>query len=201
MSKDQKKSSNNDKVLDPITESKISTLTISPYERAHVVNEGLKQLNKLRLKNGGQFSVNPADEAYQLLTLHEFDKGTLITQGVGTPYKAMVIDLSRQFQMEYECKTVSEKATAHLAAQNFVRTMELQKDLSCILNAESYNDFKLRRYQIISKAYDQANHQYFLSIQTLRQLKQPPINVTVKTDIANIAQNQLIQENNEAKPK
>jgi len=187
---------NNDVGL--IKESHLSNVVFSPYERSEVISNGLKQLNKLITDGNKQICLNSQDVAFQMLTLDEFDRGLLLIQGFGLAYKALVIDLSKQFQAEYECKTASEKSTAHLAAQNYVRTLELQKDLSAILNAENYNDFKLRRYQIVSKAYEQANHQYFLSIQTLRQMKQPQINVTVKTGITNIANNQLIQENNGA---
>jgi len=188
------------KSLEPIKESQLTRFSISPYERPNVLHKGLKQLNKLRAEDEDEDGacIFPKDMVYQMLTLFEFDKGMLISEGFGTSYKSIVIDLSKQFQTEFDCKTASEKATAHLAAQNYVRTLELQKYLSSILNAESYTDLSLRRYQMVSKAYDQANHQYLFCIQTLRQMKQPPINVIVKTGIANIAQNQVIQENQHA---
>ena len=171
----------------------------NPYGRENVLGVGAEELEQLRIKKGKGLSQE--SYAFKMITLFEFDNSWLLMQGFGEAYQALVIDLSQQFQKEYDCKTTSERATAHLAAQNYGRTLELQRMISNILHAESYNDLKLRRLAILEKAYDRACTQYAVSMHTLKTIKQIPMNVIVNTLSANVAQQQMVQENINVKAK
>jgi len=153
----------------------------------------------LRIENSVVHSQD--DYAFKMLTLFELDNSLLLMQGFGEAYKAMAIDLSKQFQSEYGCKTSSEKTTAHLAAQNYMRTLELQRMISLITHADTYNDLRLKRLAILEKAYDRACNQYAVSLHSLKTMRQLPMNVTVNAVSANIAQQQMVQENNNVKAK
>lgn len=174
-------------------------LNASIYRRKAVLDHGGKQLDSFE-KNGQGQELLEKDPAYQLITLYELENSVLLVQGFTEAYRTLVTDLNAQLQVEYKCETPSQKALAHLVAQNFIRTMELQRHIRVNLDAQSYSDLSLKRLAILNKAYEQANSQYLLSLQALQAIHRPPVNVTVKTTTANIAQNQVIQEKYEAKP-
>jgi hypothetical protein len=172
----------------------------SPYDRSHVEKEGLAELKKVN--SGEKEPCNDNDNpVIRLMTLYEFDNSSLLTLGFQELYRTFATSLCKDIQQEYDCKSASEKTTARLVAQNYVRTLEIQKEIALILKRESYNDLTMKRYSILSKEYDRANRQYLMSLQTLQSIKQPPISVSVKAHTANIANQQLVQENTNVKPK
>ena len=50
-------------------------------------------------------------------------------------------------------------------------------------------------YKVASQELDRANRHYLASIQTLKAMKQSPMQDNIKTDTAIIGQNQLVQAN------
>ncbi|MEN8253722.1 MAG: hypothetical protein ABFQ62_05105 [Patescibacteria group bacterium] len=171
------------------------SIASNPYGKENIVKVGTKQIKKIN-KGEETSGLTAKDPAFQMMTLYEFENCNLLTHGFSDAYKVLATDMSRQLQQEYDCKTQSEKATAHLTAQNYVRTLELQREVSFILQSDSFSDLRLKRLSILEKAYDRANKQYLLSVQTLKSLKQPPINMTVKAQTANVANQQLIKQDN-----
>ena len=110
-------------------------------------------------------------------------------------YKTFAIFLSRQLQVEYDCKTISEKATAELVAINYCRTLETQRKLNNLLSKDGLSRIDLEFFSILSKEIDRANRHYLLAIQALKAMKQPQLKFNIKTDTAILGNNQLIQEN------
>ncbi len=174
---------------------------LTNYERSRVEKEGIKALEKIQSDKEQKLDNANNSPITRLMTLYEFDNSILMSHGFKELYRTLATNLSQEVQQEYNCKTTSEKATAHLVAQNFVRTLEIQGEMSLILQRDSYSDLVMKRYSILSKEYDRANRQYLMSLQTLKSIKQPPVKVSVKAHTANIGNQQLIQENTNVKPK
>jgi hypothetical protein len=162
----------------------------NPYQRKNIVASGFKQYEERLKSNKGE--VGQKDPAYQMLTLYEFDHALLLAGGFQESLRTLATDLSAKFQKEYNCETPSEKATAHLVAQNYVRTFELQRHINVELNRDYYTDMTIRRLAILEKSYDRANRQYLLSIQELRTAKLPPLNVKLVTQNAMFGQYQQV---------
>lgn len=135
------------------------------------------------------------------MSLFEFDNGVLMISGVSEEYRAFCIEFSRNLQKEYKCETPSEEATAELTALNFVRTLEIQYKLNGYLAMGDTNDVGTRYLAILSKELDRANRHYLNALQTLRMLKQPTLEVNIKTQTAIVGQNQIVQSNNNDKAK
>ncbi len=53
----------------------------------------------------------------------------------------------------------------------------------------------IKYLSVLSKELDRANRQYISALQTLYSLKQPPLSVSLKTDTAYLANQQVIQTN------
>lgn len=108
----------------------------------------------------------------------------------------MVMDVAKQIIEEYDCKTASEKATAQIAANAFVRIMENSEVIRASRNS-SINLKLVPYFSIISKELDRATRQYEAAVSNLIRMKTPPINVKVTTKTAFMAGNQQFNVNQE----
>lgn len=160
----------------------------------------LREVDKeFRDGNYGSVAVDPNSNLFKALTLVEFDNGTLMFTVVPEQYRTFAIDMMRQLQKEYACELPSEKAITELITLSFVRILELQRRINNYISS-SINRTDLTFFALLSKDLDRANRQYLSGLQTLRMLKQPSINVSIKTNTAIVGQNQLIQENQNVNP-
>lgn len=130
------------------------------------------------------------------MSLFEFDKGVLMSSAVPERLRTFSIDFSRNLQKEYKCEAPSEKATAELVAINFVRTLDIQTRINSYLGRGEITDMGVRYLAVLSKELDKANRHYLNSLQTLKMIKLPALEVNIKTQTAIVGQNQLIQANN-----
>ena len=149
-------------------------------------------------KAGKKQRLKLEDSIFKALTLLEFDNGMLMTLALPEHYETLAINMSRELQVEYGCKTISEKATAELIAINYCRTLEIQRRINSYLQEGSITDMGVRFLGVLSKELDRANRHYLMAVQTLRAMKQPPLKLTIKTDTAILGKNQIIQANRQA---
>lgn len=155
----------------------------------------LERLSK-KINGRRRYAKDRNDDVYRAATLLEFSKGILLVDSIPQQYHTFAINLSRQLQEEYNCQTVSEKATAELAAVNYVRTLDIQRRLNNIGVAGYAVDSAIKFIAVLSKELDRANRHYLTTIQTLRMMKQVPMKVSIKANTAVIGQNQIVQTNN-----
>lgn len=146
-------------------------------------------------KNRSQ-KITPESATYKALTIFEFNKGILMAAAIPERYRTFGIDFSRKLQKEYHCETPSEKATAELVAINFVRTLEILYRINCLLELGHVTDNLVKHFAVLSKELDRANRHYLNSLQTLKMIKQPMLEVNIKTQTAVVGQNQIVQSNN-----
>jgi len=157
---------------------------------------------------------------FKLMTLNEFGNGILMCENIKDEYKTFAIEMLRQLQLEYDCKTISEKSIAERATLNFIRSLEIEKqlrDTTTIISILSHkhtcgkrdslfpikecvachkSQIELQCYTILSKDLDKTDRRYCAYIHTLRMMKQTPIQITVKAQTAVIGQNQVVQSHN-----
>ena len=133
---------------------------------------------------------------YKVLTLYEFDKGILATSAIPEKYRTFCIDFSRNLQKEYKCESSSEKATAELVAVNFIRTLEIQNKINSYLGLGNITDMGVKYLAVLSKELDRANRHYLNTLQTLKMIKLPTLEVNIRTQTAVVGQNQIVQSNN-----
>lgn len=175
----------NEEIRDCIRKSK--TL----FDPDVVFHEVGKELND---KEGKQ-EVLPKTNTFKAMTLFEFENGVLMSTTIAEQYKTFGIDMLRQLQKEYRCEGVSEKATAELVAVSYIRTLEIQHRINNYLELGTITTNGVGFLNIMSKELDRANRHYLTALQTLRTLKEQPLQVTFKTNTAIIGQNQIVQAN------
>lgn len=163
----------------------------------HVLREAEKKLVSLDFES---YSSNGDDPIFKAMTLREFDNGTLLSVSVNESHRTFGIDLMRKLQTEYGCVSPSEKATAELIALNFVRILDLERRMT---NAFKVSGEALGQacLAILSKDLDRATRHYLALLQTLRMLKQPPMQLNIKANTAVVGQNQIIQTTTNNEPK
>jgi hypothetical protein len=161
------------------------------YDPKRILSEAEKELNETP---PGTKEYAFATTVYKAFTLKEFENGVLLTESLKDEYKTFAIDFSRNIQKEYDCTTPSQKATAESIACAYCRILQSSAMMSRYLAKGSVTDYGLKYLAIMSKELDRAQRHYTTALQTLYMLKQPPLSVTVKANIANIANQQVIQE-------
>jgi hypothetical protein len=148
-----------------------------------------------------QFTSSPDDVIFQALTLNEFDNGSLLCMATHQLYKTFGIDLMRKLQGEYGCLSASEKATAELASISFVRALDAQRRIKNYLDIGEFTAIGVQYMAVMGKELDRANRHYLTAIQTLRMLKQPPMQLNIRANTAVVGQNQIVQANTNNEPK
>jgi hypothetical protein len=169
------------------------TTTLLTLDNPAVV---LKQLGELlsRMDSGEgvpEDGKGIADETIgKGVAVLNLDTHYLLSIATKEQYRSYSIELATQLIAEYDCKTASEKALAQLTAQAHVRALQYAQSLN---NAVAQNNATPNLnvfFAIMSKEIDRANRQFIAGLTTLKQIKNPAIAVTLKTQAAFIAQNQ-----------
>lgn len=191
------KDDNSKKLENPLERTKLKVLaklrdTHVPSHPNIVWASANDELSKPSLRKGAEISGNSA--IYKALTINEFQEGLLMNFGFPEEFHSLSIDLSIKFQEEYQCIKPSEKATAHLAAHSYCRILNLQGRINRYLERGEITIIGDKYLEFLSKDLDRAQRHYFNAIQTLKMMRQPSINITVKTKQANFAHNMVAQQ-------
>jgi len=174
-----------EKVLEVIKQFRV------PFDPDVVVESVLKESGEAKREQ----SITPESSIFKALTLFEFNNGMLMGMVLSEQYKTLAVNMSRELQTEFDCKTVSEKATAELVAINYCRTLEIQRRINSYLQPGSITDMGVKFLDVLSRELDRANRHYLTAVQVLKTMKQPKLQLNIKTDTAILGKNQLIQTN------
>ena len=174
-----------EKVLEVIKQFRV------PFDPDVVVESVLKESGEAKREQ----SITPESSIFKALTLFEFNNGMLMGMVLSEQYKTLAVNMSRELQTEFDCKTVSEKATAQLVAINYCRTLEIQRRINSYLQPGSITDMGVKFLDVLSRELDRANRHYLTAVQVLKTMKQPKLQLNIKTDTAILGKNQLIQTN------
>lgn len=134
---------------------------------------------------------------YKAMTVFEFDKGILLTSSLPDRFRVFALEFSRNLQKEYDCKSQGEKSMAEIVALNFARVLMIQDKVNSYLGIGSITDMGVRYLAVASKELDRAQRHYLASLQALKMLRTPPIEVSIRTQTAIVGQNQMVQTNNQ----
>ena len=126
----------------------------------------------------------------QAMLLGNFENHFLLSQSAGEEVQPLAIQFARDLIEEYDCRKVSEIAVVHMVVESYVRVLNLSKKLKCNFPKESYSDLTIVFLNQLGKELDRAHRHFNVAIQTLKQIKNPIINVKVNTNTAFLANNQ-----------
>jgi hypothetical protein len=131
----------------------------------------------------------------------ETETHVLLMESVDRNYMLLAKDFSDQIIKDYSCTTSIEKALAEVITNAYIRILDNSRRLNNELNADQITQNRNIYFANLSKQLDRAHRQFDSAIFSLRQLKQPNVEVSVKATNAFLSQNQQINvnENNEKK--
>ena len=171
----------------------------TPYENRFVVTNAYDELKKEGMKQANK----PESNIFREMTLREFDVGLLMVVALPEMHRTFALDMSKKLQNEFNCQTTSEKSLAELASLNYARILSIQFKIDSYLSKDSVTDIGVGYLKFASQELDRAERHYLTSLQTLKSMKQPPMQVNFKANTAVIGQNQVVQvkenENNKTK--
>ena len=118
-----------------------------------------------------------------------------VVEIVSEKYKTFLMEMIKDVEREFLCKTASEKILAEIIATAHIRALEASQKMMKI--RESIDnlfelDKKVGLLSVLSKEVDRANRQLFSAIQMLEQKKRPPMKLNIRAKTAFIAKNQQI---------
>jgi len=138
-------------------------------------------------------------EIRQALNLN--NKSLLINSICNEQFKAFALELTNQFEEEFNVTTASGKCLTQLAATSFIRYLQSSYDYqSHSEDGESYrfNQSTRNGYLIsLSKETNNAFRQFIASITALKNLNAQPISLNILTQNLNVGQNQQFNQSHE----
>jgi|CXWL01.1.fsa_nt_gi hypothetical protein len=132
--------------------------------------------------------VSLAEWARKVSNMENLNNQSLLAEASMSKYRAFAIDFAGQINVEYDCQSPSEKAMAQNIASAYTRTLSTNEMITNNLSKDSYSDLSCIRLAILSKELDRAQRHFSTSLQLLRQMKSPPLKMSVRADNAFIGQ-------------
>jgi len=161
------------------------------YSPETVLGKAKIEIEKYRKDNKYELS-NTA--LVQAMSLKEFDTSVLMVTGLTEEMRTFAQKLSLDYQARYACEDVTRKSLAELSAFNYCRILDTQKRIHSYLDRGTFTDIGVKYIATLSKELDRAERHYITSIQALEIGLQQPLSVSIKTNTANVANQQAIQQ-------
>ena len=115
-------------------------------------------------------------------------------------YASLALDMTRQIEKDYNCNTSVEKALAEVITMAHIKMIDSSRIFSDW--SKHGGEIKLRDrigyLEVMSRQTDRACRQFISGLAMLRQMKQPPMELTIRTNNAFISQNQQINTKHES---
>ncbi len=118
-----------------------------------------------------------------------------LTISFNEEYRALTKEFSTKVINEYSCVTALEKAFAEIIANAYVRILDNSRRLNNELSCKDITPNRNNYIANLSKQLDRTHRQLTSAVFSLKQLKQPQIEVNVKAINAFVSQNQQINVN------
>lgn len=139
-------------------------------------------------------------ETDKVMMALSFDTDHSLIHTVSEKYQSMVIELRRKLIKDFDCKTDAEKALVDMAVSGYMRVVRSTEAFTRCLDLNNANNNLNQFMANMSKETDRANRHFLTAYQMLMQLKQPQINVNVRTKNAFVAQAQQFNTSEKIQP-
>lgn len=166
----------------------------------NVIEDFVKALNNNKSEKNKK-TLEELNRAWNAaLPVVSLDTHYELANSVGERIMPLVIEFARELIVEYDCKTVSEKALAEVVVSAYARILECSKSMQDIALVKYPTNSLNGLYEIISKELDRANRHFITSLATLRQIKSPTMEIKVRAHTAIIGNNQQFNTTQAVEP-
>lgn len=112
--------------------------------------------------------------------------------------RTAIIEFADDIIKEYDCKTAMELSLCEVIVSSYYSIMKGSKKIQTLYHLDLLSNVKSWYYTVISKEIEKQSRLYLNAMMTLRALKMPLWNVSIRAQNAFIGENQ--QFNNNQKP-
>ncbi len=130
------------------------------------------------------------DKANQVMIAFGPDTHLPLAHAVSTKYQPLALELTRRLKKEHDCQSTSEVMLAETIALSHTRALELSSKFAVFKDIEYLSAEKNGYYGLIAKEIDRAHRRMMHSLSLLKQMKQPLVEVNIKSKNTFLAQNQ-----------
>lgn len=162
-----------------------------------IENFGEELLPSIRAGKLDMETIRGSTEKFRkALTLYGLDTHFPLEETVAERYRPLVMEFSRKLIQDYNCQTAGEKALAEVIVSAYARILTYSRQLGGATQTISFTKVHVELYSMLSKELDRANRHFITALTTLKQLKAPSLEISVKAKTAFVAQNQQINATN-----
>lgn len=127
----------------------------------------------------------------------EADTHIAMMESFSERFRGGAKEVCKQFIRDLDCKTDTEKIMAETAAMAFMRYLDASRRLNNCLEVDIYlSPVRTAYMAMLSKERDRAHRQYLSTVATIKQLKAPVIEMSIRAKTAFVSQNQQINAGN-----
>ncbi len=135
----------------------------------------------------------------QLKMMYCLENGALVNSLSRSQYGPALSRMRKKLVDENDCKSSIELMLVDRIISSYWRAMRADTAYHMLVEPEdgvfSFDQLKINVLKEINKTIDQANREFSNNIILLKELKQPNLKVTLKTDNAYFAENQQVINN------
>lgn len=136
-----------------------------------------------------------SDTSLELMRIRESQQHISLVESFTERYRQMTKVMTDQIIQEHNCINEVEKGLASVIAGSYVRYIDNSRRLNNELEGTNITQPRNNYIANLSKQVDRAHRQYLSSIQALKLLKMPALNMKINVDHAFMAQQQDIHVN------
>lgn len=175
--------------------------TESIYDPSLVIKNTWDSLTKwVEIHRKGKNAIQARKEfdnnLAKAIAIFELENFNFLSASAPEEYKPLAIEFVRRIIKEYDCKTPSEIALAEIVTSAYIRQLRTAALLSTSIEADWLSTERNARMAILSKELDRAIRTYITSLTTLKQIKNPLVELNVKATTTFVAENQQINVSN-----
>lgn len=130
------------------------------------------------------------DMSGEIKRMYSLESKYYMTLSVDDRDIGAAMNMACELEKEYGVKTASERSLVQTAVVAYFRMHKSNRMYYAAAIPDWLSHERAHFVSIYSKDNDRAYKQYLNALQTLKQLKTPPMNVNIKTNTAFVAQNQ-----------
>lgn len=193
--KDDKKA-----LLEPFTKEETVQMAIERVRGNKSVKTALNELTESQLPSIllGNEVPEAASANMNILSLaHSLESGHALLESVDDRYKPFALEIKKSLEQEFACEKPSERMLVDQIVNAHLRKLEYTRLMVKYREQEWLSQEKVAVLNFYSKEADRAHRQFISALETLKAIKQPPINVNVKAQNAFVAQNQQFNNHSE----
>jgi len=157
------------------------------YTEDNVINNAIKDMEN------GDKGESTESNIFREMTVREFETGALLVLSFPDMYRTLALSMSKKLQLEFDCQTTSEKSLAEITSLNYCRMLYIQDRIYRYIDKGTLTDIGIGYLKFASQELDRAERHYLTSLQTLKTMREPSMQVNFRANTAVIGQNQVIQ--------